>query len=132
MVRAITAIDLSSGKIAWQVAHGETSDFIKNHPLLKGIKIPRTGQAGILGALTTKTLVICGDSGLFTDEHGRKGARLRAYDKVTGEEKGAIFLDKVQTGAAMTYMAGGQQYIVTAIGSSFGAELVAFRLPAKV
>jgi quinoprotein glucose dehydrogenase len=85
-----------------------------------------------LGALTTKTLVICGDSGLFTDEHGRKGARLRAYDKVTGEEKGAIFLDKVQTGAAMTYMAGGQQYIVTAIGSSFGVELVAFRLPAKV
>jgi quinoprotein glucose dehydrogenase len=128
----ITAIDLNSGKIAWQVAHGETPDFIKNHPLLKGIKIPRTGQAGILGTLTTKSLVICGDSGLFTDEHGRKGARLRAYDKATGEEKGAVFLDKVQTGAAMTYMAGGQQYIVTAIGSSFGAELVAFRLPAKV
>jgi quinoprotein glucose dehydrogenase len=128
----ITAIDLNSGKIVWQVPHGETPDFIKNHPLLKGIKIPRTGQAGILGTLTTKSLVICGDSGLFTDEHGRKGARLRAYDKATGEEKGAVFMDKVQTGAAMTYMAGGQQYIVTAIGSSFGAELVAFRLPAKV
>jgi quinoprotein glucose dehydrogenase len=126
----ITAIDLNKGTIAWQVVHGETPDFIKNHPLLKGVTIPRTGQAGILGTLTTKSLVICGDAGLFTDSTGRKGARLRAYDKATGEEKGAVFMDKVQTGAAMTYMLGGRQYIVTAIGSSYGAELVAFRLPA--
>ena len=126
----ITAIDLNKGAIAWQVTHGETPDHIKNHPLLKGVTIPRTGQSGILGVLTTKSLVICGDSGLFTDAQGRKGARLRAYDKVTGEEKGAVFMDKVQTGAAMTYMHDGRQYIVTAIGSSYGAELVAFRLPA--
>jgi hypothetical protein len=38
-------------------------------------------------------------------------------------------MDKVQTGAAMTYMLGGRQYIVTAVGSGFGADLVAFRLP---
>jgi quinoprotein glucose dehydrogenase len=125
----ITAIDLNNGTIAWQVVHGETTDHIKNHPLLKGVTIPRTGQSGILGTLTTKTLVICGDCGLFTDEQGRKGARLRAYDKATGEQKGAVFLEKVQTGAAMTYMHGGKQYIVTAIGSSYGADLVAFRLP---
>jgi quinoprotein glucose dehydrogenase len=125
----ITAIDLSKGTIAWQITHGETPDAIKNHPLLKGVTIPRTGQTGILGTLATKTLVICGDCGLFTDEKGRKGARLRAYDKATGEEKGAVFMDKVQTGAAMTYMLGGKQYIVTAVGSSYGADLLAFRLP---
>jgi quinoprotein glucose dehydrogenase len=125
----ITAIDLNKGTIAWQVAHGETPDFIRNHPLLKGVTIPRTGQAGILGTLTTKSLVICGDAGLFTDEQGRKGARLRAYDKATGKEVGAIYMDKCQTGAAMTYMHNGKQYIVTAIGSRFGAELVAYRLP---
>ena len=96
--------------------------LIKNNPLLKGIKIPRTGQASILGTLTTKSLVICGDGGLFTDEKGRKGARLRAYDKATGEEKGAVFIPWVQTGAAMTYMLGGKQYIVTAIGGSHGAD----------
>ena len=126
----ITAIDLSKGEIAWQIVHGETPDHIKNHRLLKGVTIPRTGQSGILGTLTTKSLVICGDCGLFTDETGRKGARLRAYDKATGREVGAVFMDKVQTGAAMTYMLNGEQYIVTAIGSSFGADLVAYKLPA--
>ena len=125
----ITAIDLTQGTIAWQVAHGETPDHIKNHPLLKGIPIPRTGQSGILGTLTTRSLVICGDSGLFTDEKGVKGARLRAYDKKTGEEKGAVFIPIVTTGAPMTYMHQGKQYIVVALGSMDGASLAAFRLP---
>jgi len=128
----ITAIDLIKGTIAWQIVHGETPDAIKNHPLLKGVTIPRTGQSGILGTLTTKSLVICGDCGLFTDEKGRKGARLRAYDKATGEQKGAVFMDKVQTGATMTYMHQGKQYLVCAQGGSFGADLVAYRLPGVV
>jgi quinoprotein glucose dehydrogenase len=125
----ITAIDLSRGTIAWQVVHGETPDHIRNHPRLKGLSIPRTGQSGILGTLTTKTLVICGDCGLFTDEKGVKGARLRAYDKATGEEKGAVFIPMVTTGAPMTYLHEGRQYIVVALGSSNGAALAAFRLP---
>jgi quinoprotein glucose dehydrogenase len=127
----ITAIDLSKGTMAWQIVHGETPDAIKNHRLLKGITIPRTGQSGILGTLTTKTLIICGDCGLFTDETGRKGARLRAYDKLTGEQKGAVFMDKVQTGATMTYMHNGKQYLVCAQGGSFGADLVAYALPGE-
>ena len=127
----ITAIDLTKGTFAWQIVHGETPDVIRNHPLLKGVTIPRTGQASILGTLTTKTLVICGDGGLFTDETGRKGARLRAYDKATGEEKGAVFMPKPQTGAAMTYMHEGRQYIVTAVSTSAGADLIAYRLPAN-
>jgi len=125
----VTALDIAKGTRLWQVAHGETPDAIRNHPLLKGITVPRTGQTGILGTLTTKTLVIIGDSGLFTDEQGHKGARLRAYDKATGEERGAVFMDKVQTGAAMTYMHNGKQYIVTAVGNSHGADLLAFALP---
>jgi glucose dehydrogenase len=125
----ITAIDLNKGTILWQVAHGETPDNIRNHPLLKGVKIPRTGQAALLGTLNTKGLVICGDGGVFTDEEGRRAARLRAYDKMTGEEKGAVFMPAAQTGAAMTYMARGQQFIVTPIaGNGFGAALIAYRL----
>lgn len=127
----ITAIDLVKGTQVWQSVHGETPDAIKNHRLLKGVTIPRTGQSGILGTLTTKTLVICGDCGLFTDEKGRKGARLRAYDKATGQEKGAVFMDKVQTGATMTYMHNGKQYLVCAQGSSYGADLVAYCLPGE-
>ena len=127
----ITALDLGKGTLAWQIVHGETPDHIKNHRLLKGVTIPRTGQTGILGTLTTKTLIICGDCGLFTDETGRKGARLRAYDKATGEQKGAVFMDKVQTGATMTYMHHGKQYLVCAQGSSFGADLVAYCLPGE-
>jgi quinoprotein glucose dehydrogenase len=127
----ITALDLSKGTMAWQAVHGETPDAIKNHRLLKGVTIPRTGQSGILGTLTTKTLIICGDCGLFTDETGRKGARLRAYDKATGEEKGAVFMDKVQTGATMTYMHQGKQYLVCAQGGSYGADLVAYCLPGE-
>jgi quinoprotein glucose dehydrogenase len=128
----ITAIDLSQGTIAWQVVHSETPDHIRNHPRLKGIRIPRTGQAAILGTLCTKTLIICGDGGLYTDQQGRKAARLRAYDKKTGEEKGAVFLPKVQTGSPITYMLNGRQYIVLAIGGATGAELVAYRLPDPV
>jgi quinoprotein glucose dehydrogenase len=127
----ITAIDLGKGTLAWQIVHGETPDHIKNHRLLKGVTLPRTGQTGIVGTLTTKSLVICGDCGLFTDETGRKGARLRAYDKLTGEQKGAVFMDKVQTGATMTYMHKGKQYLVCAQGSSFGADLVAYALPGE-
>jgi quinoprotein glucose dehydrogenase len=113
----------------WEVPHGETPDFVTNNPLLKGIKVPRTGQSGILGVLSTKSLVMCGDSGIFTDEQGRKAARLRAYDKLTGMEVGAVFLKQPQTGSPMTYMFDGDQYIVVASGGFDGAELIAYRLP---
>jgi len=125
----ITALDLNQGTKLWQVAHGETPDYIKNNPLLKGVTIPRTGQSGILGVLTTKSLVICGDSGLFTDETGRKAARLRAYDKKTGQEVGAVVMDQAQTGSPMTYMAGGRQHIVVASAGYKGGELICYRLP---
>jgi quinoprotein glucose dehydrogenase len=128
----ITAIDLSKGDISWQVAHGETPDDIRNHPALKGLKIPRTGRPGNLGPLTTKTLVICGEAGFYTNEFGVRGAMLRAYDKATGDEKGAVYMSAPQSGSPMTYMLKGRQYIVVAIsGGNSSAELVAYRLPGK-
>ena len=55
---------------------------------------------------------------------------LRAYDKKTGEEKGAVYMPAPQTGSPMTYLLDGRQYIVVAIGGgSYSAELLAFRLP---
>jgi quinoprotein glucose dehydrogenase len=126
----ITATNLENGTQSWMVPHGETPDNIRNHPALAGLKIPRTGMMGKVAPLVTKALVICGDPMTYTDETGRKGARLRAYDKATGAEKGAVFLPAEQSGSPMTYMLKGQQYIVLAIGGrNFTSEFIAFRLP---
>ena len=62
----ITAIDLNKGEMVWQIPHGETLDAVTNHPMLKGVKIPRTGRIGPIGTLTTKTLVISGERGFTT------------------------------------------------------------------
>jgi hypothetical protein len=40
-------------------------------------------------------------------------------------------MDKAQTGATMTYLHHGKQYLVCAQGSSFGADLVAYCLPGE-
>ena len=126
----ITAIDLNAGEILWQVAHGETADRVREHPALQHLDIPRTGRVGRVGTLVTKTLVIAGDGGVFTSPEGVEGARLRAYDKATGQEVGSVFMPSSQTGSPMTYRVGGVQYIVVAIGGgTYAAELLAFRLP---
>ena len=127
---SITAIDLNKGDIVWQVAHGETPDNIRNHPALKGVTIPRTGRPGVFSVLVTKTLVISGERGTFTTPSGQVGAMLRAYDKTTGKDAGAVYMPAGQTGTPMTYMLNGKQYIVVAIGGQgFPAELIAYKLP---
>ena len=82
----ITAYDLNKGDIAWQIAHGDTPDNVRNHPALKGLNIPRTGRQGRIGTLVTKTLLVSGEGGFFTTPSGQRGAMLRAYDKATGKE----------------------------------------------
>jgi quinoprotein glucose dehydrogenase len=125
----ISAINLDGGEIVWQVPHGETPDEIRNSPALKGLNIPRTGRPGIIGVLTTKTLVIAGEGGIFTNAAGQKGALLRAYDKATGKDAGAVYMPSGQTGSPMTYMLNGKQYIVVAIGGQgYPGELLAFSL----
>jgi quinoprotein glucose dehydrogenase len=126
----ITAIDLKTGEILWQVAHGETPDEVRNHPLLKTMHLPRTGRPGTASTLVTKTLVIAGEKGTFTLPDGRVGAMLRAYDKSNGREVGAVYMPAQQTGGPMTYMLNGVQYIVVAVGGPHGAEFIAYRLPA--
>jgi len=127
---SISAIDLNRGEIRWQIAHGETPDNIRNHPALKGLTIPRTGRPGVIGTLVTKTAVIAGERDFFTTPEGKRGAMLRAYDKATGKDAGAVFMPAGQTGTPMTYMLNGKQYIVVAIGGTgFEAEFIAFRLP---
>ena len=55
---------------------------------------------------------------------------LRAYDKATGKEVGAVYMPAPQTGSPMTYLLGGRQYIVVAVsGAGYSGELIAFRVP---
>jgi quinoprotein glucose dehydrogenase len=127
----ISAIDLNRGEVVWQVPHGETPDAVRNHPALKGLALPRTGRTGSVGTLVTKSLVIAGEGNFGPTPTGARGAMLRAYDKATGREVGAVYMPAPQTGSPMTYLLTGRQYLVVAIsGGVHSGELVAFRLPA--
>jgi quinoprotein glucose dehydrogenase len=128
----ISAIDLNRGEILWQVPHGETPDVVRNHPALKGLTIPRTGRNGSVGTLVTKTLLIAGEGTFGPTPSGTRGAMLRAYDKASGAEVGAVQMPAPQTGSPMTYMLNDRQYLVVAIsGAGYSGELLAFRLPAS-
>ena len=122
----ITAIDLNRGDIAWQIPNGDTPPSVKNHPLLKGVTIPRTGSPSRAGLLVTKTLLFAGE--------GYEGQpKFRAYDKKTGAIVWEADIPQSQTGLPMTYMHRGKQYIVFAVhgdqATRTAAQLVAFALP---
>jgi quinoprotein glucose dehydrogenase len=129
----ISAISLDKGEIVWQIAHGDTPDNIRNNPALKGIDLPRTGQLGYnVGTLITKTLVIAGEGQVTTTSEHPRGALLRAYDKATGKDAGAVFMPAPQTGSPMTYMLNGKQYIIVAVsGGNYSGEYIAYTLPAS-
>ena len=128
----LAAVDLERGELKFQVPHGDTPSHIRNHPLLRDMEIPKTGQGrtGYIGLMVTKTLVVMGDP-LVTVAPGRpRGAMLRAYDKDTGAEVGAVWMPAEESGSPMTYMVDGTQYIVVAIGGgNFTSEYRAFALP---
>jgi quinoprotein glucose dehydrogenase len=129
----ISAIQLDTGEIEWQIPHGETPDNIRNNPALKGLDIPRTGQPGYnIGTLITKTLLIAGDGQVTTTDAHPRGAMLRAYDKTSGKEVGSVWMPAPQSGSPMTYMWQGRQYIVIAVsGGAYSGEYIAFRLPVE-
>ena len=127
----LSAIDMDRGEILWQRPHGDTPDLVKNHPALADIEVPRTGEpcTHLIGPLVTATLIVMGECGFHETPNGR-GAMLRAYDKATGDEVGAVFMPAPQSGSPMTYLTGGRQYIVLAVsGRGYPGEYLAFRLP---
>ena len=128
----LNAIDLDKGELKWQVPHGDTPDAVRNSPVLKGMNIPKTGLQGSVGLIVTKTLVVLGDPALTTTPDHPRGAMLRAYDKQTGKEVGAVWMPAQQSGSPMTYSANGKQYIIVSIsGGNYSGEYLAFSLPAS-
>ncbi len=126
----ITAIDMDRGEFRWQVPFGATPDNIRNHPALKGLNLGPLGRPGNnVGTLVTKTLLVAGESNFGPTPSGQRGAMLRAFDKSTGKEVGAVYMPAPQSGSPMTYMFNGRQYIVIAIsGAGYSGELMALRL----
>ncbi len=129
----LTAIDLNTGEIAWQVPNGEGP---RDHPALRGLDLPWLGQGGRASVLVTKSLVFLGEGGntgvatLPRWWNGPGGKTFRAYDKATGEVVWEMELPGGTTGAPMTYLLDGRQYVVVTVGwDDVGSELVALALP---
>ncbi|NNM34094.1 MAG: PQQ-binding-like beta-propeller repeat protein, partial [Gemmatimonadetes bacterium] len=128
----LTAIDLRDGTLAWQVPNGEAPDYVRDHPALEGIEVGRTGRPDRGGLLVTRTLLFAGEGSGLNGGHGSGGNKLRAMDKSTGDLLAEIELPANQSGLPMTYMAGGRQYVVMAVGArDQPGELVALALPPR-
>ena len=141
----ITAIDLNTGDHRWMVPIG---DLAQSNSVLRQLNLPPVGRAARGHALLTKTLLIIGQEGTTQRESGPllKSAaepgtvsvpnfeihepKLVAYDKTTGKVVGEVALPRNATGAPMTYMLNGKQFIVVPTGgANLPAELIAVRLP---
>jgi quinoprotein glucose dehydrogenase len=120
----ITAIDLNTGDHVWMAPLG---DGLRQTIIDKGFEDPGPvgGGGGFPGApLLTKTL-------LFVPEGGRQENQwvLRVFDKAEGEVLAEIELPAPPTGAPMTYLQDGRQFIVVAAGYADGAKLIGLALP---
>ena len=107
-------------------------DGPRDHPRLKGLNLPPLGTQGRRAPLATKTLLFLGegDHTAVRIPYGGGGNKFRAYDKATGQVIWETEFPAGTTGAPMTYMVNGKQYIVVAIGGlEHPAELVALSLP---
>jgi quinoprotein glucose dehydrogenase len=137
----ITAIDLNRGEHRWMVANG---DGPRNNPAIKHLNLPPLGNPGRAAPLVTKTLLFIGDGSPAMANNGPRlppgmppeispgygGKGFKALDKATGATLWSTELPAGTTGAPMTYMHNGKQYIVVAVGdANRGAEWIALTLP---
>jgi hypothetical protein len=101
------AISLDRGDIAWRAAHGDTPDNIRNHPLLRGMDIPRTGRPGSWSPRPWSS------SARKAPCHGRQMQGCLSARLQQGHlDAGAVYMPAPQTGSRMTYVLNGKQYIV--------------------
>ena len=122
---------MNTGEHVWMQPIGNTPENIKNHPMLKGVKLPeRTGRPGRLGTMVTKTLLWAGERGPLDTVNGQQVSWFRSYDKMTGAIVSEMQIPANVTNIPITYMAGGKQYIIIAVaGPGRPAELLALTLP---
>jgi quinoprotein glucose dehydrogenase len=135
----ITAYDLNTGDIRWQVPLG---DGPRNHPLLKDLDVGPLGSDGKGHPLLTKSLLFVslsrpvaragetpepvGDRPL--SKVAPEPPKFRAFDKKTGALVWEYVMPRQPAATPMTYLHRGRQFIVVAIGAGDDAELIAFSL----
>jgi quinoprotein glucose dehydrogenase len=123
---SIVAIDLDKGEIVWRVANG---DGPRDNPAIAHLKLGPLGNPGHAAPLVTKTLLFNGEGSdamviparvppdmPFETAPNYGEPWFRAFDKATGEVLAEVRLPAGVTGAPMTYMHRGKQYIVVAVG----------------
>ena len=128
----VTALNMNTGELEWSVANG---DGPRDHPLLRDLDLPPLGIPNRPAPLVTKSLLFVGEGsdavvgtvpgggGAYDGpdtgyaEAWRWGTLFRAYDKSSGNTVFEIDLAAGTTGAPMTYMHEGKQYIVVAVSS---------------
>ena len=117
---SITAYDMNTGEIAFQIPTGETPDRIRNNPALEGIDVGDTGTGNPVSMVTTKNLLIYSDM-----DHDGQTALLYAIDKKTGEEVGRVEVPAQSRYGMSSWKHDGHQYIILQTGS----KLTAMALP---
>jgi quinoprotein glucose dehydrogenase len=137
----VTAINLTTGDQAWMSPLGAGP---RDHPALKDLGLPRLGWPLRGAPLVTRTLLFVGQEPHRLNERNRPSPRgngvqadfetrdpaLFVYDKATGELIIQVELPTNATGAPMTYLSNGRQFIVVPVGgANLPAELVALALP---
>jgi quinoprotein glucose dehydrogenase len=125
----VTAIDLKTGRHLWMVPNGEGP---RDHPALRDLDLPRLGHAGRASPLVTATLLFLADGtpDMPVVPPWAGGRMFRAYDKSNGDLVWEYELPAGASGAPMTYMFEGKQYIVVPVSErEHEGELIAFALP---
>jgi glucose dehydrogenase len=117
----LTAVDMGTGTIKWQVPLGDTPE-VRGHPALKDVVLPeRLGVAGSPGALGTA-------GGLVFVAGG--GRTLYALDTRTGTVLWEHPLEGIGYANPMTWRGSdGVQRVAIATGTGSSARLVVFALP---
>ena len=119
----VTAIDLNSGNHRWMVPNGEGP---RERVVAAGIPDPGPlGNATFTNILLTKSLLF-----ITLVDNGKPV--MRALDKDTGALVREIRLPAPSSGAPMTYMVNGKQYISMAIGGSMDAKVISLSLGGDV
>lgn len=116
----ITAIDLNTGDHLWWIPNGGTPRFVQQHPALRGIDIPPTGNINHSALMVTPGMLLhtaIGDDGVTP--------YLFAINKATGERLGSVESPGLGMYGLMSYMHDGKQRIIL----QTPGQLVAFSLP---
>ncbi|MGI1677841.1 MAG: PQQ-binding-like beta-propeller repeat protein [Cellvibrionaceae bacterium] len=129
----VTATDMNKGEHTWSRSIGGAPKWIREHPALQGLDLDfdDMGQISVRPSpLVTKSAMFLAESANIGGDPGDK--MFRAYDKKTGSVLGEIELPAKTSGAPMTYMHDGRQYIAIALSErSHPAELVVLALPTE-